>query len=69
MRVLNKITSLFFGIAALPAAILAAPMISVDSVNFDIGTIREGEMKVVKHTFKVKNTGDSALVIQQVKPG
>lgn len=65
----GRIAALLLGALALPAALFSAPAISVDSVNFDIGTIHEGEMKSVKHTFKVKNTGDSVLIIEKVKPG
>jgi hypothetical protein len=47
----------------------ASPQISVDSSTFDLGTIYEGKMPSATHAFKVKNTGDSILRIQQVKPG
>ncbi len=47
----------------------AAPMIKVDSADFDMGTIKEGEHKSIKHTFIIKNTGDSVLKIEKVKPG
>ena len=60
---------MFLSLMLVPAAISAGPKISVDSADFDIGTIHEGQFKSIKHTFKVKNTGDSVLVIQSVKPG
>jgi hypothetical protein len=47
----------------------AGPMISVDIEEFDAGTIKAGTAASVKHVFKVKNTGDSALVIRDVRPG
>ncbi|MBN1577001.1 MAG: DUF1573 domain-containing protein [Chitinispirillaceae bacterium] len=47
----------------------AAPMIKVDSANFDMGIIKEGAQKSIKHTFIVKNTGDETLIIEKVKPG
>jgi hypothetical protein len=47
----------------------SSPAISVDSANFDLGLIRGGKVQSVKHAFKIKNTGDSVLVIKQVKPG
>jgi len=53
----------------LPAMLMSAPMISIDSANYDAGILQEGEVKSIKNVFIVKNTGDSALVIQQVKPG
>jgi hypothetical protein len=46
-----------------------APEISVDTVNYDLGVIYEGKKDSVMHTFKVKNTGDSVLIIKSVKPG
>ena len=52
-----------------PVAISASPMISVDSADYNFGTVIEGQMSSLKHVFKVKNTGDSVLVIQTVKPG
>jgi hypothetical protein len=58
-----------FGLVALPAALLASPMISVDSADFDVGIIYPSGVKTIKHTFKVTNTGDSVLKIKQVKPG
>lgn len=59
-----------FGMLLMPAALFAkGAMISVDSADFSIGTVHEGNVGFVKHTFKIKNTGDSALVIKQVKPG
>jgi hypothetical protein len=45
------------------------PMISVDTEEFDAGTLKASTTGSVKHVFKVKNTGDSVLVIRDVKPG
>lgn len=42
-------------------------MITIDSANYDAGILQEGEVKSIKNTFIVKNTGDSPLVIEQVK--
>lgn len=50
------------------AALFAAPEISVDSANFDMGIINEGSQTSVKHTFKIKNTGNETLKIDRVKP-
>jgi hypothetical protein len=50
-------------------SVAAAPMIKVDSADFYIGIIKEGEQKSIKHTFIVKNTGDAVLKIEKVKPG
>jgi hypothetical protein len=47
----------------------SAPEISVDTASYDLGVIYEGKRDSAMHTFKVKNTGDSVLVIKSVKPG
>ena len=47
----------------------AGPKISVDAKEFDVGTIREGSMSSITHEFRIKNTGDSVLVIHEVRPG
>lgn len=60
---------MLLGLMLVPAAISAGPKISIDSIDFDVGSLHEGQFKSVKHSFKVKNTGDSVLVIQSVKPG
>jgi hypothetical protein len=48
--------------------VIGAPMISVDSSDFDAGVMFQGDVKKVEHTFIVKNTGDSTLKISRVKP-
>ena len=65
----KKVLAVGYGTLLVAFSLPAAPMISVDSANFDFGTIREGEQKSVKHTFKIKNSGDDTLVIDKVKPG
>ena len=59
------------GIATLSVtfSVGAAPMVSVDSANFDMGVIRAGTKKEIKHAFVIKNTGDDTLKIEKVKPG
>jgi archaellum component FlaG (FlaF/FlaG flagellin family) len=44
-------------------------MISVDSEEVNLGTIKQGTKASAKYVFKVKNTGDSVLVIRDVRPG
>jgi len=56
-------------VAGLSAAIFASPMISVDTAEFDLGTIREGSMDAAIHKFRIKNTGDSVLTIKDARPG
>lgn len=53
----------------MPAALLASPMAVVDTIDANLGDIIEGQATSAKHIFKVKNTGDSVLIIQSVKPG
>jgi len=50
------------------ALLFAAPEISVDSADFDMGIIREGSQPSIKHEYKIKNTGDQTLKISRVKP-
>ena len=68
---MQKFPYAFLVAALLPASIPAAPAakITVDSVDYNAGTIMEGQMPSLKHTFVVKNTGDSVLKIQTVRPG
>lgn len=42
------------------------PVISFEATEHDFGTIKEGD-KVV-YTYKLKNTGDAPLIIQDAKP-
>lgn len=51
------------------ALFAAAPMIAVDTPDVNVGVFVEGQAVSVKHTFLIKNTGDSVLVIQNVRPG
>lgn len=60
---------LCLGLLLFPAALFASPMIAIDSADFNVGNVREGEAKSIKHTFVMKNIGDSTLVIEKVKPG
>ena len=62
-------TGLFLTFMGGMTAAFAAPQISVDSATFDLGVMYEGKLTTATHAFKVKNTGDSILHIQQVKPG
>ena len=43
------------------------PKISLDSAQYDVGEIYEGDIAV--HTFTVKNTGTAQLNISKVKAG
>ena len=62
----------FLAILALvctPLSIFGGPKITVDTADINFGTIMEGQMSSVKHTYKIKNTGDSVLKIKNVKAG
>ncbi len=69
---MNNVTTRFLllinSLLLFTISLSAAPMIKVDSVDFDMGTIKEGEQKSIKHAFIVKNTGKDTLIIKQVKP-
>jgi hypothetical protein len=65
----NRLAAMICALMAGSAATFSSPQISVDSANFDLGNVRSGKVGSVKHVFKIKNTGDSVLVIKQVKPG
>jgi hypothetical protein len=67
-RIIAGVT-LGFSLILFPGALTAAPKIEVDSANFDIGDIHEGNVDVVKHAFRIKNTGTDTLKIEKVKPG
>ena len=43
------------------------PQMAIDDLNYDAGTVWEGEEVV--HTFVIKNKGDAQLDITKVKPG
>jgi len=56
-------------VIAVPAALMASPMVEIDTVDAKLGDVIEGKVTSVKHAFKLRNTGDSALLILNVKPG
>lgn len=63
-------TLLLMGIMlVVPAACSTGPQISADAEEFDAGNIKGGAVSSVKHVFKIKNTGDSVLVIRDARPG
>ena len=53
---------------ALSAPVQAAPMLEVvDGTTFDFGNVQPNQQ--LTHEFVFNNTGDSVLVIEQVKGG
>lgn len=53
---------LLLAIMACQVAVLAQPKATFNEMTYDFGTIKESKGPV-KHTFEVKNTGDSPLII------
>jgi hypothetical protein len=49
--------------------IYGGPVIEVDKPDFDAGSIRREERQIIRHLFKIKNSGDDTLKISRVKPG
>jgi hypothetical protein len=67
---IKKITKiLFFLILFIPFKVFSDAIIKVDSSDFNAGSIKEGQMKLVRHTFAIKNIGKDTLIIKKVKPG
>ena len=56
-------------LACAPLSIFGGPRITVDTAEIDFGTLVEGQVAVIKHVFKIKNTGDSVLQIKNVRAG
>lgn len=56
-------------IILLPYSVYAGPVIKVDTPNVNIGSIREGEVKRIRHVFTIRNTGNMPLIINRVKAG
>lgn len=56
-------------VSGLASAVLATPQLSVDNADVNMGILVEGKQKVIEHVYVVKNTGDAALHIKQVRPG
>ena len=58
---------LIIGLLTLPFSLISAPMLAVDSADYDVGGIYQHDTKSVNHTFQIKNIGDSTLIIKDVK--
>ena len=56
-------------VAHCPLSLIAGAVISVDTADIDLGSVLEGQTPVVVHQYKIKNTGDSVLLIKRVKAG
>jgi hypothetical protein len=67
--VFRRTFSLLAITAMTPAMLFAGPKIDVDTADADVGAIVEGQLQSVRHVFRLKNTGDSTLVFQNVRPG
>ncbi len=64
-----KILTSFFVLSVMFTNAYPNPLLEVDNAHFDAGTIEEGTLKLVKHTFNVINTGNKNLRIHKIKPG
>jgi hypothetical protein len=66
-----KITlhSSFLVAAFLASQILASPKIEFDTKTFDCGIALEGKTDALKAIYNIKNTGDSVLKFESVRPG
>jgi hypothetical protein len=53
----------------LPISLHAGAVIEVDNPKIDIGSVRKEKREIIRHLFKVKNSGDDTLKINRVKPG
>jgi hypothetical protein len=51
-----------------PAVLLAGPKLVVDTTEFRAGFIEEEKVTFIRHTFTLKNEGDSVLNITMIKP-
>jgi hypothetical protein len=58
---------LFFCLNATPAEKPTGPRILIEETSFDAKVVMQGKM--IRHTFKVQNTGDQPLEINKVQPG
>jgi hypothetical protein len=59
----------FVVIPLFASTLLAGPQIQFDTKAFQCGTVIEGKVEKLKAVFIVKNTGDSILKLQNVRPG
>jgi hypothetical protein len=66
--VFNTYCKALFVLTILTAEPLAGPKIEFDTKSFNCGTAIEGKTEKIRATFIVKNTGDSALKLERVKP-
>lgn len=60
---------LWFLMLLLPIQVFSDALIKVDTSDFNAGSIKEGKMEYIRHTYLIKNVGKDTLVIEKVKPG
>ncbi len=61
---MNRLTTLLI-ILLMPSVLWAVPQAVIDENKLDFGTIFEGQK--VKHSYVIRNTGDEALVLSNVR--
>jgi hypothetical protein len=57
-----------FLLSVFPFSIPAAPKMVIDTAEYKAGTVYEGNTTFLRHTFSIRNEGDSVLDIFKIKP-
>jgi hypothetical protein len=65
----HRLCTGFFIFPLLVTSVFAGPKIEFDTKTFDCGSVTEGKTDKLDATFIVKNTGDTVLKLESVKPG
>ncbi len=65
----HRLCTGFFIFPLLVTSVFAGPKIEFDTKTFDCGSVAEGKTDKLDATFIVKNTGDTVLKLESVKPG
>lgn len=66
---LEKLVKKLLLVFSLGSIALGGPKIEFDTKTYDCGIVWEGKTDKIKAVFTVKNTGDSILKIESVRPG
>ncbi|MCX7727090.1 MAG: DUF1573 domain-containing protein [Chitinispirillaceae bacterium] len=67
--VLEKSSKKLLLTICLLSMVVGGPKIEFDTKTYDCGTVWEGKTDKIKAIFTVKNTGDSVLKLESVRPG
>ena len=63
----RQIKYLLLTVLGIPSGLFADPVISIDSVKFNVDTIVQGQVSHVRHEFAIRNSGTSVLRINRVR--